>query len=62
MDEEELKEILKDMKMICRYCVWRISSEYLAIENDWCRRDDKEVRPQQPACENFINYFIEYLT
>ena len=62
MDEDELREILEDIKMVCRHCVWRMPSEYLTIENDWCGRDEKEIEPQQPACENFINRFIGYLT
>lgn len=58
---KELK-ILKEMKKVCQYCGWRMPSEYLTIENDWCQRGDREVEPQQCACENFIFCFIGYFS
>jgi len=60
--EEKIWRDDPPIEKICLHCIWRIPSAYLAIiRNDWCERDDKEIDPQQPACDYFVGQSLKYL-
>jgi len=61
MDEpinlDEIRHTWPYMEKTCALCAWALP---MIDTDDRCRYFGKEVDPQQPACDYFVNRYVEY--
>ena len=58
---EEIRLTYPYMDKVCINCFWDSPSADLNSVDEWCRYFDKEVTMRQPACDYFINRYVQYL-
>ena len=57
-DWDEIRRTYPYMEKICTLCVWSLPTMQ---KNDLCRLFTKEVVPQNPACDYFVNRYVQFL-
>ena len=60
IDLEVIRKTYPYMDKTCGLCIWAHPSANLEIEDDWCEYFDKDVPRPQPACDFFVNRYIQY--